>query len=47
MPINSFNYRDVQLLFLNAAFGKLQATYDLIDTHSELMRLTGSIISEY
>lgn len=45
--INSFNYRDVQLLYLNAAFGKLQAIYDLIDTHSELMRLTGSVISEY
>jgi outer membrane protein TolC len=45
--INSFNYRDVQLVYLNAAFGKLQATFDLIDTHSELMRLTGSVISEY
>jgi len=45
--INSFNYRDVQLLYLNAAFGKLQAVYDLIDTHSELMRLTGGVISEF
>lgn len=45
--INSFNYRDVQLLYLNAAFGKLEAIYDLIDTHSELMRLTGGVISEY
>lgn len=45
--INSFNYRDVQLLYQNAAFGKLQAIYDLIDTHSELMRLIGGIILEY
>jgi outer membrane protein TolC len=45
--INSFNYRDVQLIYLNAALGKLQAVYDLIDTHSELMRLTGGVISEY
>jgi outer membrane protein TolC len=45
--INSFNYRDVQLLYQNAAFGKLEAIYDLIDTHSELMRLTGGVISEY
>jgi len=45
--INSFNYRDVQLIYLNAAFGKLEAIYDLIDTHSELMRLTGGVISEY
>jgi outer membrane protein TolC len=45
--INSFNYRDVQLSYLNAAFGKLQSIYDLIDTHSELMRLTGGVIAEY
>ncbi len=45
--INSFNYRDVQVLYLNAAFGRLQAIYNLIDTHSELMRLTGGVISEF
>ncbi len=45
--INSFNYRDVQLLYLNTAFDKLQAVYDLIDSHSELMRLTGGVLSEY
>lgn len=45
--INSFNYRDIQLIYLNAANQKLQSIYDLIDTHTELMRLTGSIISEY
>lgn len=45
--INSFNYRDVQLLYQNAALGRLQAIYNLIDTHSELMRLTGGVISEY
>jgi outer membrane protein TolC len=45
--INSFNYRDVQLIYLNAALGRLEAIYDLVDTHSELMRLTGGVISEY
>ncbi len=45
--INSFNYRDIQLIYLNAAFRKLISTYDLIETHTELMRLTGSVISEY
>lgn len=45
--INSFNYRDVQLIFINTAFSKLQATYSLIETHSELMRITGNIITEY
>jgi outer membrane protein TolC len=45
--INSFNYRDVQLIYLNAALGRLRAIYDLIDSHSELMRLTGGVVSEY
>ncbi len=44
--INSFNYRDVQLLYLNAAFNKLQTIFRLIDTHTELLRLTGGIVSE-
>ena len=42
--INSFNYRDAQLLYLNAAFEKLAAIYDIIDTHTELARLTGAIV---
>lgn len=45
--INSFNYRDVQLIYLNAAIGRLEAIYNMIDSHTELLRITGSIISEY
>jgi outer membrane protein TolC len=45
--INSFDFRDVQLIYLNAASRKLNAIYDLIDTHTELLRLTGGIITEY
>ena len=45
--INSFNFRDVQLQYLNAAFKKLEAIYDLIDTHAELLRITGGIISKF
>jgi len=44
--INSFNYRDVQLIFLNASSNKLNAVYDLIDSQVELLRLTGGIITE-
>ena len=44
--INSFNYRDVQLLYLNAALSKLQAIYNIIDTRSELMRITGGLIDQ-
>ncbi len=45
--INSFNYRDIQIAYQNAAFERLQATYNLIDAHTELMRLTGQIIEKY
>ena len=44
--INSFNYRDVQLIYLNAAQGKLQAIYNLIDTDTALARITGGIVTE-
>jgi len=45
--INSFNFRDVQLIFLNASSNKLNAVYDLIDSQVELLRLTGGIVTEY
>ncbi len=44
--INSFNYRDVQLLYLNVATQRLESMYNLIDTHTELVRLTGGILAE-
>lgn len=45
--INSFNYRDVQITYMNAAVSRLQAIYDLIDSNTDLLRITGGIISEY
>ncbi len=44
--INSFNYRDIQLVYLNAALSKAEAIFNLIDTQTELMRLTGNIAGE-
>ena len=44
--INSFNYRDIQLIYLNAALQKLQAVYDLIDANTRLTRITGGFIGE-
>ncbi len=44
--INSFEYRDIQLSFLNSGISALEATYNLIDTHTELLRLTGGLINE-
>lgn len=45
--INSFNFRDVQNLYLNAAQRELEAIYNFIDTHTALLRMTGAIIQEY
>ncbi len=45
--ISSFNYRDIQIVYLNTAFGKLQAVYNLIDTATEILRLTGDLALEY
>ena len=45
--INSFNFRDVQVIYLRAAFQRLEAIYNLIDTHTEILRITGGIIAEY
>jgi len=42
--INSFDYRQIQNAFQNAAFNELQATYNLIDANTTLIRLTGGLI---
>ncbi|MEN8227143.1 MAG: TolC family protein [Bacteroidota bacterium] len=42
--INSFNYRDVQLIYLNAALRRLQAIYNLIDSKTQLTRITGGFL---
>lgn len=44
--INSFNYRDIQLIYLNAAYQRLQDIYNLIVTRASLTRLTGGFINE-
>jgi outer membrane protein TolC len=44
--INSFNYRDIQLLYLNAALQKLRATYNLISSNANLTRITGGFVNE-
>jgi len=45
--INSFNYRDVQMIYLNAALREVEAIYNFIDTHTSLLRMAGVIIQEY
>ncbi len=45
--INSFNYRDVQNIYLNASQQKLEAIYNFIDTHTSLLRMVGIIVQQY
>lgn len=42
--INSFNYRDIQLIYLNASFGQLQAVYNLVNSRTQLTRITGGFL---
>ncbi len=44
--INSFNFRDIQLSYINSSIRRLESVYNLIDTQTELLRLTGGIVSE-
>lgn len=42
--INSFNFRDVQLIYLSAALRRLQSVYNLIDSKTQLTRITGGFL---
>ncbi|MEM7035675.1 MAG: TolC family protein [Bacteroidota bacterium] len=42
--LNSFNFRDVQLAFRNAALARNQALYNLLEAETMLLRLTGGIL---
>ncbi len=44
--INSFDFRAVQINYLNAALTDLEATYNLLDSNTSLLRLTGGILDE-
>jgi outer membrane protein TolC len=44
--INSFNYRDAQVAYLNASIQKLNSIYNLIITDTELAQITGAILTE-
>ena len=45
--INSFNYRDVQMSYLQASINYYRNVLNLVDTHTELVRITGGIVEEY
>ena len=45
--INSFNYRDVQMSYLQASINYYRSVLNLVDTHTELVRNTGGIVDEF
>lgn len=45
--INSFNYRDVQISYQNASLARLSAIFNLIQSKTTLVRMTGGILSEF
>jgi outer membrane protein len=44
--ISSFEYRDIQLIYLNSALRRLEAIYNLIGSRTALTRLTGGFLIE-
>lgn len=42
--INSFNYRDIQLAFVQANLQKLETIFNIKTTETELIRLTGGLL---
>lgn len=44
--LTSFDYRTVQLAFLQAALTRLESVYSLKNTETEIIRLTGGLVSE-
>ncbi len=45
--INSFNYRDVQIVYMNTAFALSQSKYYLNLRYNDLLKITGQILEEY
>ncbi len=44
--INSFNYRDIQLIYLNSALQNLKSVFNLIQSETSLIRITGGFVKE-
>lgn len=45
--INSFNYRDVQQIYLNASVQYQNAIFGVIESHNAILRLTGGIVDQF
>lgn len=45
--ISSFEFRDIQMAYLNTAATQLEAVYNAISSNTDIVRLTGGIIEEF
>lgn len=45
--ISSFEFRDIQMAYLNSAATKLESVYNAISSNTDIVRLTGGIIEEF
>lgn len=45
--INSFNFRDVQQIYMNAAVNYQNAIFSVIESYNAILRLTGGIVDQY
>ena len=44
--INSFNFRDINITYLNTGISSLESLYNLVDAKTDLIRLTGGLLQE-
>ena len=44
--INSFNFRDINITYLNTGIASLGSLYNLVDAKTDLIRLTGGLLQE-
>lgn len=45
--ISSFEFRDIQTAYLNSVATKLEAVFNAVSAHTDLVRLTGGIVEEF
>ena len=45
--ISSFNLRDIEMAYLSAGITMFQSSYNLIESNTTLLKLTGGIIQDF
>ena len=45
--LSSFNLRDIEMAYLSSGITLFQSAYNLIESHTTLLKLTGGIVQDY